>query len=489
MKKKYIKYIVIAVLLIAALVAYNTMRKNKKKPEWRTDKPSTGTIREVVTATGSLNPYVLVEVGTEVSGKIDKVFKDFNDKVRKGELLARLDTEILSTSLETAKTDLSKATVSRDEAQMDYNISKELYNKQMTSEYEMRKAEFSFKSAQQNLAAAQLRLRTAEKNLQNASITSPIDGVIVARNVNAGQTVAASFSSPTLFTIANNLDQMQITANVDEADIGRIKTGMPVEFTVDAYAGERFTGSVQQVRLNSTTEQNVVSYSVIIDAANPEHKLLPGMTTNVTIVIQSKQNVSRIPDTATRFVPSKEVWELFGLKWEDDMVSNARKKAMENMMAKATAKGTETTAKAPARDSVRSGKQSAVDKSSVAGKPSAAGKDSTSAGQKWRGMTRGQGTSGSPIGTGSSGFGGGMFAGSGSFGGSGRSGMAMIWVLKGKTPELVPVRTGISDGAFVEVLTPLDPNTVIITGVNYKDASQITGNSALQNRSGMGPRF
>lgn len=485
MKKKYIKYIVIAVLLIAALIVYNTIRKNSKKPEWRTDKASQGTIREVVTATGSLNPYVLVEVGTEVSGKIDKVFKDFNDKVRKGELLARLDTEILSTSLETAKTDLSKATVSRDEALMDYNISKELYAKQMTSEYEMKKAEYSYKLAQQNLAAAQLRLRTAEKNLQNASITSPIDGVIVARDVNEGQTVAASFSSPTLFKIANNLDQMQITAAVDEADIGRIKTGMPVEFTVDAYAGEQFEGSVQQVRLNSTTEQNVVSYSVIIDAANPEHKLLPGMTTNVTIVVQSKDNVTRIPDAATRFVPSKEVWELFGLKWEDDMIATARKKAMEKMMAQAPSRGNGAIPKAPAGDTVR------------AGKPSMAGKDSTAAGNKRRGMPGGQGfpnASGMPGGQGFPGAsgmpgGGGMFAGRG-FGGGGRSGMGMIWVLKGKTPELVPIRTGISDGAFVEVLSPLDPNTVIITGVNYKDASQITGNSALQQqRPGMGPRF
>jgi HlyD family secretion protein len=478
MKKKYIKYIVIGVLLIVGLFVFNKVRKNSKKPEWRTEKPTSGTIREVVTATGSLNPYVLVEVGTEVSGKIEKLYKDFNDKVRKGELLAKLDTEILSTSLESARTDLNKASVSRDEALMDYNISKELFAKQMTSEYEMKKAEFTYKQAQQNLAAAQLKLRGAEKNLRNASITSPIDGVIVARDVNEGQTVAASFSSPTLFTIANNLDQMQITANVDEADIGSIKTGMPVEFSVDAYAGEQFTGTVQQIRLNSSTEQNVVSYSVIIDAANPEHKLLPGMTTNVTIVIQSKQNVTRIPESATRFTPSKEVWELFGLKWEDDLVSNARKKAIQNAMALRSSAAADATAKTPARDSLQSGK------------PETAKRDSSAAGQRKPGMPGRQGMVAASGGPSAAGFpGSNNPSAMAAFGGSGRSGMGMIWVLKGKTPELITVRTGISDGAYLEILSPLDPNTVIITGVIYKDASQITGNSALQGRTGMGPRF
>ena len=295
--KKYIKYIIIIALITSAIVIWRNYRKNKNQPEWRTDKAASGDIREVVTATGSLNPYVLVSVGTEVSGKIDKLYKDFNDHVRKGELLARLDTEILQTNLDAARGDLAKASTAMEEAKLDYELLQELFKKQMTPEYDVKKALFKYQTAQQTVANSRLNLQRAQKNLDNAYITSPINGVIVSRDVDEGQTVAASMNAPTLFKIANNLDQMQITANVDEADIGKIKLGLPVEFNVDAYPSAQFSGEVKQIRLNPSSENNVVSYSVIIDAANPDHKLLPGMTTNVTIVIQAKQNVLRIPET------------------------------------------------------------------------------------------------------------------------------------------------------------------------------------------------
>ena len=452
--KKYLKYVIIALLLIAAAIVFIQLRKSSNRPEWKIDSPSKGTIREVVTATGSLNPTVLVEVGTEVSGTIKTLYKDFNDKVRKGEVLARLDTEILAASVESAQAEVNKARVSRNEASMEYNNSETLFSRDMISSYELQKDKYSLDQAKLNLATALLRLQTAEKNLKNATITSPIDGVIVSREVSEGQTVAASMNSPTLFTIANNLDQMEITASVDEADIGKISVGLPVEFSVDAHAGQMFTGSVQQIRLKSETEQNVVSYSVIIDAANPDHKLLPGMTTNVTIITQSKENVIRIPETATRFTPSKEVWELFGLKWEDDLIPNARKAAMEKAMASAPG------GRVPSRDNPR---------------PDSA---KASSGRPPRGFPGGMPPGGMP---------GGMNRG----GGNGRNGgSALIWVLKDKTPELIMVRTGVSDGAFVEVLSPLDPDTKIITGVNYKDPSQAKANSALQQgRPGMGPRF
>lgn len=465
--KKYLKYVILAALVIVALVAYTQIRKQKNRPEWRTENPSRGVVREVVTATGSLNPYVLVEVGTEVSGEIAKIYKDFNDRVRKGELLAKLDTELLTTSLESARADVNKATISRDEAKLEYDIRKELFDKNMSSEYEMKKAEYAYKQAQQSLANAQLKLQTAQKNLQNASITSPIDGVIVARNVNEGQTVAASFSAPTLFTIANNLDQMQITANVDEADIGKIKVGLPVEFTVDAYAGEQFAGSVQQIRLNPTTEQNVVSYSVIIDAANPRQKLLPGMTTNVTIIVQSKENVLRIPETATRFAPSKEIWESFGLKWEEDLIANARKTAMEEAMNKAKS----LAAKSSQEPEQNSAAASDSQRKARTAPPAGSGRQRP--------------FSGAGPGTRPTQFGGGAMP---NGAGNGRSGMAMIWVLKDKNPQLIMVRTGVSDGSAVEVLSELDPGIQIITGVNYKDAAQTKKNSAIGG-PGMGPRF
>ena len=412
MKKKYITYIIIAVVVIAVIVVISQVNKKKNMPEWRTETPSIGTIREVVTATGSLNPTMLVEVGTEVSGKIEKLYKDFNDTVKKGELLAKLDTEILTANLESAKADVNKATIVRDDAKMEYENSKTLYEKGMGSQYEMEKKLYTYQQAEQNLATAILKLKTAQKNLQNASITSPINGVVVSREVSEGQTVAATMSSPTLFKIANNLDIMEITAVVDEADIGKVRVGMPVEFTVDAYPEEQFYGTVNQIRLKSIVEQNVVSYHVIIDTDNPEHKLLPGMTTNVTIIIQSKEDVMRIPVTATRFLPSKEVWELFGLKWEDNLITKARRAAMQ------------------AASSGNSAKTST------------------------------------------------MNAGNKNFS-NGRPKFSTIWVLKDNVPELMVVQTGISDGAYIEVLSDLDQKAKIITGVNYKNASQITGNSVM----------
>lgn len=445
--KKYLKYIVIAAVILAAIIVYVQIRKKANRPEWRSENPSVGTIREVVTATGSINPYILVEVGTEVSGKIEKIYKDFNDRVRNGDLLARLDTEILQTNLESAKAEVSKAKISENKARLDYQNYQDLVAKGYAPAYDLQQAEYTYRQAQQSLANANLTLQRAQKNLANASITSPIDGVVVSREVSEGQTVAASMNAPTLFTIANNLDLMEITANVDEADIGRIEVGMPVEFSVDAHAGEQFLGVVKQIRLKSTTEQNVVSYSVIINADNPEHKLLPGMTTNVTIIVQNKENVLRIPETATRFTPSKEVWELFGLKWEEDFISNARKKAMESLFA---------NREAPARGN-------GADGNAAGGRPSRRGFDPSKMPSR-------------------AALGGGMN------GADGRSSNAMIWVLKDKVPELIMVRTGVSDGAYQEVLSELDKDLQIITGVNYKDAAQATKNSALQ-QGRMGPRF
>ncbi|MFO8145315.1 MAG: efflux RND transporter periplasmic adaptor subunit [Candidatus Syntrophosphaera sp.] len=450
-RKKYITYLIIALIVIAAIVAYTQIRKKSRMPEWRTETPSRGTIREVVTATGSLNPYVLVEVGTEVSGTIKTIYKDFNDPVRKGDLLAKLDTEILLTGLESAQADVNKATISRDEAQMEYDISKDLFDRDMASEYEKQKKYYALLQARQNLSNAQLRLQTAQKNLNNATIRSPIDGVIVARNVNEGQTVAASFSSPTLFTIANNLDKMQISANVDEADIGKIEVGMLVEFSVDAYPGEDFAGSVQQIRLNSVVEQNVVSYSVIIDAANPEHKLLPGMTSNVTIIVQSKDDAMRVPAMATRFSPSKELWELFGLEWEEGLVTNARKKAMETAMARPKAADERPTGN-PGNTEKGNNPGAAVEAGAGANRPS---KQPPNPGM-------------------------------GSNPGGGRTSASMVWILQDGEPELIMLRTGVSDGAYLEVVSELDPDTQIITGVNYKDPSQAVGNSAL---GGPGMRF
>ena len=255
----------------------------------------------------------------------------------------------------------------------------------------------------------------------NAHITSPINGVIVSRDVDEGQTVAASLNSPTLFIIANNLESMQITAKVDEADIGKIQLGLPVEFNVDAYPRESFMGTVKQIRLNPTTESNVVTYSVIIDAANPERKLLPGMTTNVTFIIRAKQDVPRLPETATRFRPSKEIWELFGLKWDDELL-NAGRTAMQEMMAK----------------------------------PPTGKSQPEEEGQKPK---PGRGRNGDPS-----------------------SRIAVVWVLRNNVPSPVAVRTGVSDGAFVELIDGVSEKDVLVTGVIYNDPKQANANAAMPMR-------
>lgn len=468
--KKYIKYIVIIALIVAAVMLWGRYKKKKNMPEWRTDSPSTGSVREVVTATGSLNPYVLVSVGTEVSGKIEKIYKDFNDRVKKGDLLAKLDTEILRTNLEASKGDLAKATTAMEEAKLDYELLKELFKKNMTPEYDVTKARFKYETAQQTVANARLNLQRAQKNLDNASITSPIDGIIVSRDVDEGQTVAASMSSPTLFKIANNLDQMQITANVDEADIGKIKIGLPVEFSVDAYPMNRFNGSVKQIRLNPSTESNVVSYSVIIDAANPERKLLPGMTTNVTIVIQAKENTMRIPETATRFRPSQEIWEQFGLKWDDELLNAGRnammaaaEKARAEVVAQSQGKPEEKKAEAP--------------KTAM---PPRGGNMPDSIRAKFAARQGGGGGQGGNSGFGAMSFGGGART---------RTRTAVVWVLDGKTPKPVPVKIGISDGAFVEVIEGLDPKATFVTGVIIKDTKQNASNTMAPTGPGMGRRF
>ncbi len=470
--RKTLTYVIIAVIVIAGVLIFTQVRKKKSQPEWKLDSISNGTIREVVTATGSLNPTVLVEVGTEVSGTIKTLYKDYNDHVRKGELLAKLDTEILMANVESAQTDLTKARISRDDARMEYKNSQALRAKDMVSEYDLQKAKNTLDQAELSYSTSQLKLQTAQKNLSNATITSPIDGVIISREVSEGQTVAASMNAPTLFTIANNLDQMEITASIDEADIGKIKVGLPVEFTVDSHAGETFTGSVQQIRLKSTSEQNVVSYNVIIDAANPEHKLLPGMTTNVSIITQSKDNVPRIPEAATRFTPTKEMWKLFGLKWEDDLISNARKSAMEKLMGN-------PSQEKPSEATAQNGKSKADTAKATA---------QNSEGGRGGGGRSGRGPGGNPGGMRGGGMPGGGAPGMMGGGSNGRSSMSMIWVLKDKTPELIAVRTGVSDGAFVELLSPLDSDVTIITGVNYKDPSQAQGQSALRG-PGMGGRF
>ena len=285
-------------MVILALILVFTMKKGKKgELRVMTERSRIDSIEVTVTATGELQPVYKVDVGTQVSGIVERIYVDFNSVVKKGQLLAELDRSNLNEQLTQAKTSVSNAQSNLTLAQQQYDRIKVLYDNKAATQEAYESATNSLNLAKNQLKTAQSDLSRAQTNLSYATIYSPIDGVIMDKAVEEGQTVASSFSTPTLFTIANDLTQMQVEAKVDEADIGEVKAGQPVTFTVDAFPDDVFTGSVKEVRINPTVTSNVVTYTVIINAPNPETKLFPGMTANVSITTKKESGVS-IPMTA-----------------------------------------------------------------------------------------------------------------------------------------------------------------------------------------------
>lgn len=307
---------IVVVLLIIGLAGWGIWKFKAKKdsPTWRLFPAKTMTITQTITSIGTVNPISQVNIGTEVSGKIERLYKDFNDTVTKGELLAKLDTETLEMALEESKIELNKTRLSVERNLDDLNNYQELLDKEMISEYEFKQVKYTYDLSLEQLAKAQFSVQRAEKNLSNAYIYSPIDGVVTSRNVDEGQTVAASLNAPTLFIIANSLDEMQIEALIDEADIGKVKEGLVVNFTVDAFTDKRFIGEIKQVRLNPASEQNVITYPVIISFQNSDRILMPGMTANLDIIIAEHKDVLAIQERALQFRPTEEIWQSMGLK-------------------------------------------------------------------------------------------------------------------------------------------------------------------------------
>ena len=332
-KKKSIIIIIIIAIIIASAIFYWTYQKNQNKLTWRTNPVVTRTVTTVITATGTINPVILVNVGTEVSGRIEQIYKDFNDTVRKGELLARLDASTLQMALEDARIEFRKSQLTLNENLLDLNRAQELFDQNMIAGFDLDKAKFNHEVALENLERARFAVQRAETNFNNTMIYSPIDGVIVSRAVDEGQTVAASFNAPTLFLIANNLDEMQIEAQIDETDIGKVSVGQRSRFTIDAFPDMRFSGEVRQVRLNPIVESNVVTYKVIIAISNPNNIIMPGMSANLEIIIDQRENVLVIPERALQFRPSKEVWEAFSLKWDDSLAGTARGRTRQQIGA------------------------------------------------------------------------------------------------------------------------------------------------------------
>jgi RND family efflux transporter, MFP subunit len=311
MKNKSIKWIIasIVAIAIAAIILIKIFTPAKKELVIRTHVVEDYTVENTVTATGTIEPVETVEIGTQVSGKIETIYVDFNSQVKKGELLAELDKLNLLEKVSQAQANLTSAESQLKFAKLSYERTKQLYEANAATPAAFEEASNTYVQAQTNKENSQASYDQAKVNLGYAEIYSPIDGVVLDREVEEGQTVAASYSTPTLFTIANDLTKMQVEANVDEADIGQIKLNQHVTFTVDAYADDVFEGSVIQIRLQPTTTNNVVTYTVIIGAPNPELKLFPGMTANVTIVTEEATGLA-VPAEALNFTPSEQVLKM-----------------------------------------------------------------------------------------------------------------------------------------------------------------------------------
>lgn len=304
-KKKYA--VVGGIILLAALAFIFWPKGESASYVLTTEKVKRGNLTTSVTATGTVEPITLVEIGTQVSGVISKIYVDFNSEVKAGQVIAELDKRMLASELETAQATLQSRQVELQQQLRTYNRNKELWEKKAISKADWEAVETAYETAKLAVTSSQASVFKAQTNLGYATIYSTIDGVVVSRAVEEGQTVAASFSTPTLFTIANDLTKMQVIANVDEADIGQISEGQRVMFTVDAYPNDEFEGRVVQVRLEATTTSNVVTYEVVIDAPNPDLKLKPGLTANVNIYTLEENDVLTIPSKAMRFAPDTEI--------------------------------------------------------------------------------------------------------------------------------------------------------------------------------------
>lgn len=305
---KKIVVILIVVLISGLGVLYLTsIRNNKTEGPYQFVEVTRGDLENVISSTGTLNPVGMVEIGTQVSGTIDRIEVDFNDKVHKGQVLAVLDTALLKIAVLDAKAGLARAQAQYKQAQAEYERNLPLFEKGYLSEKEFLPIRINVKTTQATVQSAQAALKRAQINIKHAIIRSPINGTVIQRTVEPGQTVAASFATPTLFIIAEDLSQMEIYAAVDESDIGQIQEGQSVRFTVEAYPDETFYGTVRQIRLQPTTIQNVVNYTVVVDASNRDSLLLPGMTATVDFVVEERKDVWLIPNAALRFQPTQEM--------------------------------------------------------------------------------------------------------------------------------------------------------------------------------------
>ena len=322
MKKRVLLILAVVAIVTASVAAYYRANGSDHGPRLNTVAVTRGAVLEVVNATGTLEAVETVEVGTQVSGAIKSLFADYNDRVRKGQVIAQLEPSLFDTQVEQARATVQRLQADVDarkvqvaDADLKLRRAHELSVKQLipttdleTAESNARQAEASLKAAEAQRVQGLASLNQSRVNLGHTTIVAPIDGIVISRNVDVGQTVAASMSAPTLFVLARDMTRMQVNAKIDEADIGRIQSGQTATFGVDAYPGEKFTGTVRQVRLQPVIEQNVVSYVTVVDVPNRDLRLKPGMTATVTVEIARTDDALRVPAAALRFRPTAEVF-------------------------------------------------------------------------------------------------------------------------------------------------------------------------------------
>ncbi len=293
--------IIAVALAVLGVALFFVFRGGSSEVAYRTDPVTRGDVQQSVTATGTVNPVTTVQVGTQVSGTIKNLYADFNSRVKKGQIIAQIDPAFYETQLAQAQANTDHADAAMRDAERILNQNKTLFARNLVAKNDYDAAVTGYDSAKAQLAQAKAALQTAATNLSYTKIYSPVDGIVISRNVDVGQTVAASFQTPTLFTIAQDLTKMQIDTNVAESDIGSVKVGQEVDFTVDAYPDTTFTGKVWQKRQAPITVQNVVTYDVVIQVNNSDLRLMPGMTANVSIIIETRHDVLRITNAVLRF--------------------------------------------------------------------------------------------------------------------------------------------------------------------------------------------
>jgi len=344
------------IMALTALALLSSCEK-KQQTEFSTSKVVTGNIQTSITATGTIEPVTSVTVGTQVSGIVAHLYVDYNSVVKKGQVIAELDKTNLTSELNTARANLSSAQSTLNYEQANFNRYQTLYDKGLVSAHDYENARLTYLKAKDQVTTATQSVQKAQTNLGYATITSPIDGVVLSKSVEEGQTVAASFNTPELFTIAQDLTDMRVIADIDEADIGGVKEGQRVAFTVDAFPDDSFEGKVTQVRQQPTTESNVVTYEVVISAPNNDLKLKPGLTANVTIYTLEKNDVLVAPSKALRFMPNEallsegqkiedveapqKVWTLDGNTFKAHKVETGTTNGMLTEIVSGISEGTE----------------------------------------------------------------------------------------------------------------------------------------------------